>query len=50
VNPQWQLDGWPKVSEDSPELLMPVGGGELRMAATGMSLGKIDIAFPVLHG
>ena len=50
VNPDWELTGWPKVSEDSPELLLPVGGGELRMAATGMSLGKIDIAFPVLHG
>ena len=50
VNLDWQLSGWPKVSEDSPELLLPVGGGELRMAATGMSLGKIDIAFPVLHG
>ena len=50
VNPEWELSGWPKVSEDSPELLLPVGGGELRMAATGMSLGRIDIAFPVLHG
>lgn len=50
VNPDWELAGWPKVSEESPELLLPVGCGELRMAATGMSLGKIDIAFPVLHG
>ena len=50
VNPEWELSGWPKVSEESPELVLPVGGGELRMAATGMSLGKIDIAFPVLHG
>jgi len=50
VNPDWELGNWPKVSEESPELLLPVGGGELRMAATGMSLGKIDIAFPVLHG
>lgn len=50
VNPEWELGSWPKVSEESPELLLPVGGGELRMAATGMSLGKIDIAFPVLHG
>lgn len=44
------LDAWPEVSEESPELLFPIGGGELRMAATGISLGKIDIAFPVLHG
>ena len=47
---QVQLGEWPEVSEDAPELLMPIGGGELRMAATGMSLGKIDIAFPVVHG
>lgn len=45
-----ELGAWPEVSEDSPELLFPIGGGELRMAATGMSLGKIDVAFPVLHG
>lgn len=45
-----RLSDWPEVSEDSPELLFPIGGGELRMAATGISLGKIDIAFPVLHG
>lgn len=44
------LESWPEVSEESPELLFPIGGGELRMAATGISLGKIDIAFPVLHG
>lgn len=44
------LSDWPEVSEDSPELLFPIGGGELRMAATGISLGKIDIAFPVVHG
>ena len=45
-----ELGAWPEVSEDSPELLFPIGGGEPRMAATGMSLGKIDVAFPVLHG
>jgi len=47
---QVSLDEWPEVSEDSPELLFPIGGGELRMASTGISLGKIDIAFPVVHG
>jgi len=47
---QVELGDWPEVSEDAPELLMPIGGGELRMAATGISLGKIDIAFPVVHG
>ena len=50
INESWKLADQPQVSEDSPELLLPIGGGELRMAATGMSLGKIDIAFPVLHG
>ena len=47
---QVELSDWPEVSEDSPELIFPIGGGEIRMAATGISLGKIDIAFPVLHG
>ena len=45
-----ELSDWPEVSEDAPELIFPIGGGEIRMAATGLSLGKIDIAFPVLHG
>lgn len=49
VNPDWKLEDFPEVSEDAPELLLPLGGGELRMAS-GISLGKIDIAFPVLHG
>ncbi|MDG2496627.1 MAG: D-alanine--D-alanine ligase [Aquiluna sp.] len=49
VNPEWKLADHPAVSEDSPELLLPLGGGELRMAS-GISLGKIDLAFPVLHG
>ena len=50
ISADWKLADQPEVNEDSPELLFPLGGGELRMAATGMSLGKIDIAFPVLHG
>lgn len=45
----WQLDQNPEVLSDAPEVIWPVGGGELRLA-TGISLGKIDIAFPVLHG
>lgn len=49
IDPEWKLENFPEVSEDAPELLMPLGGGELRMAS-GISLGKIDIAFPVLHG
>ncbi len=49
VNNEWKLTDFPEVSEDSPELLLPLGGGELRMAS-GISLGKIDLAFPVLHG
>jgi D-alanine-D-alanine ligase len=49
VNPEWRLEDFPEVSEDSPELLLPLGGGELRMAS-GISLGKIHLAFPVLHG
>lgn len=49
VNPEWRLADFPAVNEDSPELLLPLGGGELRMAS-GISLGKIDLAFPVLHG
>lgn len=49
ISQDWQLATNPEVSEDAPELIWPVGGGELRMAS-GISLGKIDIAFPVLHG
>ena len=49
INDDWQLSANPEVPEDSPELIWPVGGGELRMAS-GISLGKIDLAFPVLHG
>ena len=45
----WQLDQNPEVPADAPEVIWPIGGGELRLA-TGISLGKIDIAFPVLHG
>lgn len=49
LNPNWQLKDYPSVSEDSPEVLMPLGGGELKLS-TGESLGAVDIAFPVLHG
>jgi D-alanine-D-alanine ligase len=49
VNQEWRLEDFPEVSEDSPELLLPLGGGELRMTS-GISLGKIHLAFPVLHG
>ncbi|MFZ9744530.1 MAG: D-alanine--D-alanine ligase family protein [Aquiluna sp.] len=49
ISPSWKLADYPKVSEASPELVMPLGGGELRLAS-GESLGTIDIAFPVLHG
>lgn len=49
IDPEWQLALSPEVPEDAPELIWPVGGGELRMAS-GISLGKIDVAFPVLHG
>lgn len=49
INPEWQLDLAPEVPEDAPELIWPIGGGELRLAS-GISLGKIDVAFPILHG
>ncbi|MDG2478425.1 MAG: D-alanine--D-alanine ligase A, partial [Aquiluna sp.] len=43
IDPEWKLENFPEVSEEAPELLLPLGGGELRMAS-GISLGKIDIA------
>ena len=49
VDLNWTLADNPTVPESAPSVLMPVGGGELRLS-TGESLGKIDIAFPVLHG
>jgi D-alanine-D-alanine ligase len=49
ISDDWQLNANPEVPEDAPELIWPVGGGELRMAS-GISLGKIDLSFPVLHG
>lgn len=49
IDPDWQLAAAPEVPDDSPEVIWPVGGGELRLAS-GISLGKIDIVFPVLHG
>lgn len=49
IDQDWQLSVAPEVPEDAPEVIWPVGGGELRMAS-GISLGKIDIVFPVLHG
>jgi D-alanine-D-alanine ligase len=49
INPDWKLADFPKVSSLSPELIMPLGGGELRLTS-GQSLGKIDLAFPLLHG
>ena len=49
IDPDWQLAVAPEVPDDAPEVIWPVGGGELRLAS-GISLGKIDIVFPVLHG
>jgi D-alanine-D-alanine ligase len=49
INPNWKLADYPAVDDSAPELVMPLGGGELRLAG-GESLGRIDIAFPVLHG
>lgn len=49
INPNWKLADYPSVSENAPELVMPLGGGEL-VLQSGQSLGRIDIAFPVLHG
>lgn len=49
IDSHWKLTDYPKVSEASPEVIMPIGGGELRLV-NGESLGSIDIAFPVLHG
>lgn len=49
IDPNWKLADYPKVSEASPEVIMPIGGGELRLV-NGESMGQIDIAFPVLHG
>ena len=49
IEPDWQLAVAPEVPDDAPEVIWPVGGGELRLAS-GISLGKIDIVFPVLHG
>ena len=49
ISPNWKLADYPSVSENAPELVMPLGGGEL-VLQSGQSLGRIDIAFPVLHG
>lgn len=49
IDSHWKLTDYPKVSEASPEVVMPLGGGELKLVS-GESLGQIDIAFPVLHG
>ena len=49
IDESWQLALAPQVPDDAPEVIWPVGGGELRMAS-GISLGKIDVVFPVLHG
>jgi D-alanine-D-alanine ligase len=49
INPNWKLADYPVVDQSAPELVMPLGGGELSFAS-GESLGRIDIAFPVLHG
>lgn len=49
IDTDWQLSLAPEVPEDAPEVIWPVGGGELRMTS-GISLGKIDVVFPVLHG
>lgn len=49
IQQDWQLARNPEVSESSPEVIWPIGGGELQLA-TGESLGEIDLMFPVLHG
>lgn len=49
VDANWKLADNPKVSESAPAVVLPIGGGELRLAS-GESLGIIDLAFPVLHG
>ena len=49
IQQDWQLAQNPEVSEVSPEVIWPVGGGELRLV-TGESLGEVDLMFPVLHG
>lgn len=49
ISPNWKLTDYPAVDDSAPELVMPLGGGELRLAG-GESIGRIDIAFPVLHG
>jgi len=49
IDANWKLADYPKVSEASPEVVMPLGGGDLKLLS-GESLGRIDIAFPVLHG
>lgn len=49
INPQWKLADFPKVSSSNPAVVMPIGGGAL-VLSSGESLGRIDVAFPVLHG
>lgn len=49
IDPNWKLKDYPKVDENAPEVFLPLGGGELQ-TREGKSLGRIDLAFPVLHG
>ena len=49
IDSTWKLAENPEVDENSPEVIWPIGGGELRLAS-GISLGKLDVVFPVLHG
>jgi D-alanine-D-alanine ligase len=49
VDLDWKLEDNPKVSEAAPSVIFPIGGGDFKLA-TGGSLGRIDLAFPVLHG
>jgi D-alanine-D-alanine ligase len=49
IDPNWKLADYPSVNEGAPELVMPLGGGDIR-DKDGQSLGRIDIAFPALHG
>jgi D-alanine-D-alanine ligase len=49
INADWKLADFPEVSSLSPAVIMPLGGGELRLSS-GEVLGRIDLAFPLLHG
>ena len=48
ISPDWKLADNPQV-QDGVEVFPALGGGDWK-TATGEDLGRIDIAFPVLHG